>query len=257
MTLVISALKHVLGALKTNPLLVLLFVLAGYAGLATVRARTLTRERDYARLAVTNAQAYAVEMEQVAAGVYSRLAVQEGLTRTATDRAARLERALAEARVRVRIDTVRVQAESVVREDTSGVRRASFDVYTEPVRVQSDVELPAPPGLGWIRHSVVIDPAPLTVRVGCRRAPPPSADEALVTLEGPEWLRVDLATPTLDPRLCNPGLSQVPGSGKVTRWWFPVVGALAGAASSAVFGEGIWKGAAVGGGVGLGVLLVF
>ncbi|HEX9107198.1 MAG TPA: hypothetical protein VF832_08215 [Longimicrobiales bacterium] len=198
----------------------------------SVRNVGLSRDSAVAASSTTQERKLALLADSVR--FFERRAVQTGV------RADELDKQLSQV-TKARAELVAQIAElkgsvnvTVVSDANDSVRSATVHRREEPYTLDISARLPKPPAEAEISYHVVLDSVKLGVRVSC--GPRVKAGEirtATVSATPPPWLPLRIDNPTLDADLCNP---LIPPQKGVSRWWLPVSGLGAGAATGAVVG---------------------
>lgn len=133
--------------------------------------------------------------------VQARRIIQMTLERDSLDRDLRVESRL---RVAAQIQVARLLATTTAttEEDTTGTRRASFNVRQEPYTAHADVALPRPPTPGTLALQVSLDTIGMHARVVCGTAVA-GVRPATLLVDGPPWAAFRLEQLEQDPAVCN------------------------------------------------------
>jgi hypothetical protein len=135
----------------------------------------------------------------------TKLAVQRKQERDALDKALSQSR-ISLVALQVTIDKLKAaQVPSVapVVVDTAGVRHAAFHVEHPPFTVDLGVSLPAK-GAGVMDSlGVVVQPAHLSMRIGCQDPNRDGVRPARVTTTGPKWLSIFIDSAEQDKDVCQ------------------------------------------------------
>jgi hypothetical protein len=127
---------------------------------------------------------------------------QSEAERDRLDRTLRWQRQLT-AELQVTIEEMRAATESVVVEDSAGVRHAFFEHRSTPVHVTVQAAVPPAPALATADIRVTIAPISLSARIGCgdRVA---GVRPATLSLTGPPWADLKIGYSQVSPDVCNP-----------------------------------------------------
>lgn len=113
-----------------------------------------------------------------------------------------------EARARVaaevRVDSLSREVEGalIAPTDSSSPAVAEFNVREPPFAVWARVRMSDPPVM---RMEIVLDPVPLTVRIGCEDVKD-GLRKAYASLEGPVWAHIRVTRAEQEAGVCNPRL---------------------------------------------------
>lgn len=231
--------------------LALLLGAGGYVAKLKYDNATLRKQRNELALETANREAEAAEQYTLVKDslrATARLATQYEQEADSLSVELGIERERANVDVVASVDTVfgsdsgSVSADNVLH---FNVRRLPFSATLAVVVTPPSVD-----------YTIALDPALLRITVGCRQETDEIADRALVAIRGPTWLDIDLVDTNVDPNVCNVQLMERPPRNFAGQLVGPAIGAAAGAAMAAIYGDSedlagnIISGALVGGGLG-------
>lgn len=147
-----------------------------------------------------------------------RLALQQQQKADALDRALQLERiAAAGLRATIRKLEASIAGAPVLEDTATKTRTGSFDYREPPYTIVARVTLPPPPAAGRLQLSVVLDPVPLQLRLGCGPPDVHGIRPASATLTGPPWATLELGAVEQSPDLCKSPALKPKGPSR-TKW---------------------------------------